>query len=165
MAPVWIPAYVGIGSNLDDPATRVRAAFGELEKLPGTRLLGCSHLYRNPPMGPPDQPWYVNAVAGMLTTLEARDLLRALHDIERAHGRERQDHLRWGPRRIDLDLLVFGRLQSADPGITVPHPGIPERNFVLFPLAEVAPYLQIPGMGPVAALTAALDSASLERVG
>ncbi|MGE0486619.1 MAG: 2-amino-4-hydroxy-6-hydroxymethyldihydropteridine diphosphokinase [Gammaproteobacteria bacterium] len=152
--------YIGLGSNLDDPAGHVRQAFVALDELPDTRLVGRSRLYRNPPMGPQDQPDYVNAVCALDTTLAAAVLLEALHSVERAQGRVR-DGRRWGPRTLDLDLLVYGKLEIARPGLHVPHPGIAERAFVLVPLAEIAPALDIPGLGPVTALLDAIDRTSV----
>lgn len=107
-------------------------------------------------MGPVAQPDFVNACAGMLTTLEPEALLSELQRIERDHGR-RRDGERWGPRTLDLDLLVCGKRTLASDALTLPHPGIAERNFVLLPLAEIAPGLSIPGVGHVAVLSAAID--------
>ena len=160
----WIPAYVGVGSNLNDPAQQVRRAFAALEQIPDTRLVSTSALYQNPPMGPADQPDYVNAVAAVSTTLTASALLSELLAIEQHAGRQRNDALPWGPRIIDLDLLVFGDRIIDDPELTIPHPGISERNFVLFPLLEVAPDLSIPGLGPVSGLAGRIDGSSLRRV-
>jgi len=106
----WVPAWIGLGSNLDDPEAKIRWALGELGRLPGTRLHCHSRLYRNPPMGPPDQPDFVNAAAGLLTQLEPRALLDAMQAIERAAGRDRVRTPRWGPRPLDLDLLLYGEL-------------------------------------------------------
>lgn len=150
------PAYIGLGSNLDDPAAQIRKALGALECLPGTRCVAASRLYRNPPMGPQDQPDYVNAVAALETNLNADELLAALQGIERAQGRVRAAQ-RWGPRRIDLDLLVYGTARIARPGLHVPHPGIAERAFVLVPLAEIAPTLHVPGFGALQDLLARTD--------
>ena len=161
---LWIPVYVGLGSNLDDPEQQVREALRELSSLPATRLIRSSRLYRNPPMGPVDQPDYVNAVAHLLTSLTARELLAELQRLERRHGRVRQDADRWGPRRLDLDLLTYGSSTIDEPGLQVPHPGIRERNFVLFPLLEIAPALEIPGLGAVTELAAALDDADLSPI-
>ncbi|MEQ8661078.1 MAG: 2-amino-4-hydroxy-6-hydroxymethyldihydropteridine diphosphokinase [Gammaproteobacteria bacterium] len=156
-APAPRPAYVGLGSNLDDPAAQVRKALDALACLPGTRRVAASRLYRNPPMGPQDQPDYVNAVAALETTLDADTLLAELQGIERAQGRVRGAE-RWGPRRIDLDLLVYDTARIARAGLNVPHPGVAERAFVLVPLAEIAPALEIPGVGQVACLLAHIDT-------
>lgn len=148
-----VPAYIGLGSNLSDPVRQVRGALTALGRLPDSCLVAVSRLYRNPPMGPAEQPDYVNAVARLDTRLSPRALLQALLAIEEAQGRVRGTE-RWGPRTLDLDLLVYGALELREPGLVVPHPGVPERSFVLYPLHEIAPELHIPGMGPVAGLRA-----------
>jgi 2-amino-4-hydroxy-6-hydroxymethyldihydropteridine diphosphokinase len=160
----WMPAYIGIGSNLDDPVQQVRTAIALLGGLPVSRLVATSPLYSNPPMGPRDQPDYVNAVAGLLTMQEPEALLLQLQALENRLGRVRQAGDRWGPRIIDLDLLVYGGLQRSVPGLNLPHPGIFERNFVLFPLSDIAPALHVPGQGIVAAMAARLDKTGLRRV-
>jgi len=162
---IRIPACVGIGSNLNDPVRQVRRAIARLRELPDTTVHRVSSLYRNPPMGPPDQPDFVNAVALLQTALEPRALLNELQDIERRQGRDRRGGERWGPRRIDLDILTYGSRTIAEAGLTIPHPGIPERNFVLFPLLEVAPDLNVPGHGPVRRLAAMVDGSTLARLG
>lgn len=146
-------AFVGLGSNLDDPAAQVAAALRALARLPESRLLSQSRRYRNPPMGPADQPDYVNAVAEVETGLDPHALLDALLAVETAQGRHRTGE-RWGPRVLDLDLLLYGDRCIEDARLTVPHPGMHERNFVLYPLQEIAPDLQIPGLGSLAALCA-----------
>jgi len=161
--PRWVPAYVALGSNLDDPAVQVARAMDALGELPHTRLVLRSSLYRSRPFGPVEQPDFVNAVAGLLTSLEPAALLASLQDLETRLGRERPA-VRWGPRRIDLDLLVQGSVRVAQPGLELPHPGIAERAFVLAPLAEIAPDLDVPGVGRVGALLAQLDSSGLERL-
>jgi 2-amino-4-hydroxy-6-hydroxymethyldihydropteridine diphosphokinase len=138
---------VAIGSNLHDPPARVREAFAHLAALPATRLVRRSRLYRSRPMGPQDQPDFVNAAAGLLTQLSARELLGGLIGIESAMGRMRQE--RWGPRVIDLDLVWLLGETVDEPGLTLPHPGVSTRNFVLYPLADIAPTLSIPGHGNV----------------
>lgn len=135
-------AYIGLGSNLDDPVAQVRRAFDALATLPATILRRRSSLYETPPLGPPDQPRYVNAVAELETTLAPHDLLDELQRIEHAHRRVRKEH--WGPRTLDLDLLVYGAAQLDDSRLRVPHPGLALRAFVLLPLAEIAPTLVIP---------------------
>lgn len=138
---------MAIGSNLDDPRERVLEAFERLAALPATRSLLLSGLYRTRPMGPQDQPYFVNAVAGLLTQLGAREMLDGLLRTEQAMGRNRQE--RWGPRVIDLDLVWMLGESIDEPGLTVPHPGVSTRNFVLYPLADIAPTLAIPGHGTV----------------
>ncbi len=159
--PIWIPACIGIGSNLGDPVHQVRSGLSALALLPETRVVLQSSLYRNPPMGQPD---YVNAVAIVLTTLAPRRLLDGLQHVERDHGRHRISEQRWGPRQLDLDLLTYAWRRVDEDGLHIPHPGIPARNFVLLPLLEVAPLLQIPGVGSVWKLAAAMDASTLERI-
>jgi 2-amino-4-hydroxy-6-hydroxymethyldihydropteridine diphosphokinase len=156
MVPFWRPAYVAIGSNLNHPQARVQEAFERLATLPATRLLHRSRLYRTRPMGPQDQPDFVNAAAGLLTQLGARQLLQSLLQIETGMGRSRQQ--RWGPRVIDLDLVWMHGETIDEPGLTVPHPGVSTRNFVLYPLADIAPTLAIPGHGKVSDLLRAVGN-------
>lgn len=153
---VWVPAYVGVGSNVGNPAGQVLKAFAALGALPQTRLVSTSALYRTRPMGPVAQDDFVNAVAGLLTRLPADGLLAALRDIESASGRVRAE--RWGPRTLDLDLLVFGAQRIESNELAVPHPGLADRIFVLRPLADIAPELDVPGVGRVAALLAKLPA-------
>lgn len=150
----WVPAYVGIGSNLDQPARQVHLALAALAGLPDTRLVSHSATLRNPALGSQPQPEFFNAVAGLLTYLEPLTLLEELLALERRQGRDRSAGLRWGPRRIDLDLLVYGDVTLDTERLKVPHPGIVARNFVLLPLLEIAPALRIPGLGPVWRLAA-----------
>jgi 2-amino-4-hydroxy-6-hydroxymethyldihydropteridine diphosphokinase len=147
MPLLWRPAYVGIGSNLGSPRERVLEAIERMSVLPATRMLLRSHLYLSRPMGPKDQPDFVNAAAGVLTQLGPRELLQELLGIELHMGRDRRE--RWGPRVIDLDLLWMVDAAVDEPGLTVPHPGVSMRNFVLYPLADIAPTLNIPKIGPV----------------
>jgi 2-amino-4-hydroxy-6-hydroxymethyldihydropteridine diphosphokinase len=150
MNALWRAAYVAIGSNLNSPAERVREAFERLIALPAVNSLKRSRLYLSVPMGPQDQPQFVNAAAGFLTQVSARHLLEQLLGIERDMGRDR--NTRWGPRVIDLDLLWMVDVVVDEPGLTVPHPGVSMRNFVLYPLTDIAPELTIPGLGTVHAL-------------
>ncbi len=159
----WYPAYVGLGSNLDRPARQVAQAFELLDEIPKTRLVLRSSLYRSTPFGGVEQPDFVNAAAALLTGLAAMDLLTALQAIERRQGRDR-DGARWGPRVLDLDLLVYAGATLDEPGLKVPHPGIAERNFVLLPLVEIAPELVIPGLGRVAELPVDTDEPTISRV-
>lgn len=152
----WRPGYVGIGSNLGDPVRHVQDAFEALAQLPDSGSFARSGLWRSAPVGPAGQPDYVNAVAAFVTRLEPMDLLRRLQAIEDAAGRQRQAE-RWGPRTLDLDLLVLGRLVVDEPVLTLPHPRIAERNFVLLPLAEIAPSLNVPRQGTVARLLAGVS--------
>jgi 2-amino-4-hydroxy-6-hydroxymethyldihydropteridine diphosphokinase len=159
----WYPAYIGLGSNLEQPERQIREALDLLDRVPGTRLVARSSLYRSAPLGGIEQPDFVNAVAGALTILQPVDLLAALQDIERQRGRER-DGTRWGPRVVDLDLLVYGGRTIDEPELTVPHPGIAMRNFVLLPLGEIAPELVIPGLGRVASLTVDTHEPDISRI-
>lgn len=158
--PRPVLAYIGLGSNLDDPRAQVERASRTLQKLdPAMRL---SSLYMSAPMGPQDQPHFINAVAEMRTCLSPEALLDELQAIEQAHGRKRDQH--WGPRTLDLDLLVYGDEKISTPRLVVPHPGLPERAFVLYPLAELAPALRIPECGTAAALAARLPGNDVERL-
>jgi 2-amino-4-hydroxy-6-hydroxymethyldihydropteridine diphosphokinase len=148
---VWQPAYVGLGSNLQEPRAQVAKAFDRLGSIAGTRAIVLSPLYGSKPFGPVAQPDFVNAVAGLLTQLPAEELLAQLRALEQALGRP-ASHEKWGPRVIDLDLLAYGRARHESPLLVLPHPGIAERNFVLHPLAAIAPDLDVPGLGRVASL-------------
>ena len=152
MRALWRPAYVGVGGNLEQPRERVVEAIGRVSQLPDTRVELRSRLYLTHPMGPQDQPDFVNAVVGLLTRMGPRELLEALLGIERSMGRDRQE--RWGPRIIDLDLIWMVGEVIDEPGLTLPHPGVSERNFVLYPLCDIAPQLMIPGHGKVVDLRA-----------
>nr|WP_296897041.1 2-amino-4-hydroxy-6-hydroxymethyldihydropteridine diphosphokinase [Thiohalocapsa sp.] len=148
--------YIGLGANLDDPRAHVERAAAELMDLPASRLEQVSWLYRTAPVGPADQPDYINAAARLVTRLPPRALLAALQAIERRHGRVR-DGTRWGPRTLDLDMLLFGARHAVWPGLRLPHPEIHRRAFVLVPLADVAPaVLDIPGQGRLETLRAAV---------
>ena len=159
----WRPAYVGIGSNLSDPEHQVRRALAALVGLPESRFVVASPLYRTQPLGDVVQPVFVNAVAGLLTRRTPDELLEDLRALERTLGRE-PPRERWGPRLIDLDLLVVGRETRATGSLTLPHPGIAERDFVLHPLADIAPDLDVPGLGRVAALRERVTNRGLERL-
>lgn len=158
-----VVAYIGLGSNLDEPRRQVSRALEELAALPRTRLLNRSSLYRSAPLGPQDQPHYINAVAAVETELAAAELLTALQRLEAEHGRQRGAE-RWGPRTLDLDLLLYGRELIETPELCVPHPGLSVRNFVLYPLLEIAPHLAVPAMGSVAELAAACGTEGLEKL-
>ncbi len=147
----WQPAYIAIGSNLQDPRAQVLQAHERLALVPATRVILRSPLYGTRPFGPVAQPDFVNAVAGVLTQLDSLQLLREIRSIETALGRPAVRE-RWGPRVADLDLIVYGRERRSDPDLTLPHPGVVERNFVLYPLADIAPDLDVPGLGRVAEL-------------
>jgi 2-amino-4-hydroxy-6-hydroxymethyldihydropteridine diphosphokinase len=158
-----VVAFIGLGSNLQAPRRQVTTAFGELGLLPYSRLLARSSLYRSDPMGPADQPDYINAVAKLETMLTPQALLDAMLAIERAHGRIR-GATRWGPRTLDLDLLAYGDRVIDEPRLRVPHVGIAERPFVLLPLAEIAPDYDVPGRGRVGDLVAACPATGIQRL-
>ena len=138
-------AFIGLGSNLEDPRSQLQLAFDELDGLPETRLVARSSLYRSAPLGYPDQPEFVNAVAEIATALTPQTLLQALLQIEHRHGRERT--FRNAPRTLDLDVLLYDDTQLHEHGLTIPHPQMHLRAFVLQPLLEIAPDAGIPGMG------------------
>ena len=152
----WRPAYIGIGSNLDSPRNQVEQAISSIAQLDDCFLAAKSSLYRSAPMGSLDQPDYLNAVVAIMTVLTSRTLLEKLQEIERDQGRTR-DGERWGPRTLDLDLLVHGNTVIAEPDLSVPHPGLAERNFVLLPFAEIAPHVVVPGLGRISELCQKLD--------
>jgi 2-amino-4-hydroxy-6-hydroxymethyldihydropteridine diphosphokinase len=162
----WWPVYIGIGSNIDSPEDHVTQAIESLAGLPGSILVSASGLYRSSPMGPVDQPDFINAVVALLTQANACDLLQQLHGIERDHGRVRNGE-RWGPRTLDLDLLAYAGHVINEEDLTVPHPGIAERNFVLLPWQEIAPTYRVPGRADIAAMAAriSLTEPRIERIG
>jgi 2-amino-4-hydroxy-6-hydroxymethyldihydropteridine diphosphokinase len=147
MNSLWRPAYVAIGSNLKSPRERVLEATERMSALATSRVVLRSRLYLTRPMGPQDQPDFVNAAVGLLTQLSPRELLAGLLDIECRMGRDRRQ--RWGPRVIDLDLLWMVDSAVDEPSLTLPHPGVSSRNFVLYPLSDIAPTINIPGHGIV----------------
>lgn len=154
-------AYVGLGANLGDPVAQVRAAIAAIAKLPDTRLVAASSLYRTAPIGYLDQPDFVNAVVAIDTRLEAEALLRELRGVEAAHGRARP--FPNAPRTLDLDLLLYGAETIATDKLAVPHPRMHERAFVLAPLAEIAPDACVPGRGTAATLLAALPDQGVRK--
>lgn len=156
-------AYIALGSNLGDARGQVTSAFAALAQLPGTTLQGRSALYLTPPWGVLDQPPFINAVAHIDTALAPHDLLDALLAVERQAGRVR-DGERWGPRTLDLDVLHMDGVALDDDRLTLPHPRIAERAFVLLPLNDLAPRLLLPGQGRVGELLQALDTTGCERL-
>jgi len=158
-----IPVYIGLGSNLDGPPGQIRRAIAELGALPHTRLLARSHLYKSRPLGPQDQPDYFNAVAMLATEYPPLELLQSLQNLEEKHGRRRAGETHWGARNLDLDILVYGDMRMHTPELTLPHPGMHTRSFVLYPLAELAPTLMIPGHGQVQALRDRCHTPVIER--
>lgn len=151
--PLSVRAVIGLGANLDHPAQQIERALAALTRLPQTRLVAHSGCYVTAPQGYVDQPDFINAVALVDTTLAPRALLDALLALELEHGRERSH--RDAPRTLDLDLLLYGDAQFVEPGLTIPHPRMHQRAFVLAPLAKLAPTLVIPAAGPVSACLAA----------
>jgi 2-amino-4-hydroxy-6-hydroxymethyldihydropteridine diphosphokinase len=156
-------AYIGIGSNLAEPARQIRSAHAALCETPGIAVQALSSLYRNPPVGPQDQPDYVNAVIAVETALAPHDLLHALQAIENRQGRIRTQE-RWGARTLDLDLLLYGAQQIHTDELTVPHPRLGERAFVLIPLYEIAPDLTVPGLGTLSALAAKYADNDMQKL-
>ena len=163
----WQPVYVGLGSNLDGPVQQIETAFELLQNIPQTRFLARSPLYRSAPFGEIEQPDFVNAAAALLTQLAADDLLAEFKKIERTRGRKRGGP-RWGPRILDLDLLLYSDDIIEEPGLSVPHPGIAERNFVLLPLrdlaSDLAPDLIIPGLGRLASISVNEQEPRITRI-
>ena len=139
-------SYIGLGSNLGDPEMQLTSALAALNGIPDTDLVRCSSFYRSKPLGPGDQPDFINAVALLDSGLTAIALLARLQSIENRQGRVRGG-IQWGPRTIDLDMLLYGAEIIDEPGLIVPHPEMRHRNFVLIPLLELAPGIEIPGLG------------------
>lgn len=159
---MMVTAFIGLGANLDDPVTQINLAMGELAKLPECRLTARSSLYVSAPVGYTDQPDFINAAAAMETHLSPRSLLSALLDIEHHHGRNRS--FRNAPRTLDLDLLLYGNAHFHEEGLTLPHPRMHERAFVLMPLLEIAPGLIIPGCGRIDLLLGLCASQDVRRM-
>lgn len=155
-------AWIGLGSNLDAPRRHVETALAELDQLPLCHCLRHSRLYRSAPVGPADQPDFINAVALVATRLSPLALLDQLQALEQRHGRERGR--RWGPRTLDLDLLLFDDRQLALPRLTLPHPELANRAFVLRPLAELAPQLRLPDGRNIASLASAVAADDLQPI-
>lgn len=170
MGPVYrVPhvAWLGLGSNLGGrwgarPDAQLRVAITQVRRLPGVRVTASSSIYRSPPMGPADQPDYANAVVCIESRLSAPALLAAVKRLERRAGRDPLGR-RWGERALDIDLLTVDTLLLQQPGLTLPHPGITERPFVLAPWAEIAPDWVLPGAGTVAECAARLPHAVIQR--
>ncbi len=160
-APVTT-AFIGLGSNLADPLNQVRQALTELESISNTRVTARSSLYRTAPVGYLEQPDFINAVVSVQTTLKPQALLAALLAIENRHGRRRT--MRDAPRTLDLDLLLYGEEVLDQDGLTLPHPRLHERAFVLAPLAEIAPEAIVPGRGLVRDLLEVAGCKGVSRV-
>ncbi len=162
LLPQAVDLYIGLGSNLDNPLQQVRQALIELAQLPYCKLIQHSQLYRSDPLGPQDQPDYINAVAQLRTQLQPEPLLDQLQALELRHHRIRRQH--WGARTLDLDILLFGDLQIDSERLQVPHPYIAERSFVLYPLQEIAPALRFPNGDSITQLIARCDRGTLAPV-
>lgn len=158
---MMVTAYIGLGANLEDPAAQVELALNELARLPESRLAARSSLYASAPVGYANQPDFINAAAALETRLSPRALLEALLGIEHRHGRNRT--FRNAPRTLDLDLLLYGAAHFHEEHLTLPHPRMHERAFVLLPLLEIAPALEIPGMGRADGLLALCGNQSVHR--
>ncbi len=158
--PHSVECYIGLGSNLDNPAARLDAALVALDTIPDTKLVQHSSYYRSKPLGPSGQPDYLNAVARLACGLPARQLLGQLQAIENDQGRVRNGP-RWGARTLDLDILLYGDEIIDEPELVVPHPQLKHRNFVLMPLLELAPDLDLPGLGRAAEWLARVGHAGI----
>ena len=155
--------YIALGSNLADPVAQIKSARTSITSLAGVQELAFSSLYHSLPMGPQNQPDYVNAVMSVATNLLPIDLLRCLQNIENDHGRVRKVE-RWGARTLDLDILMYGDQEIDLPDLTIPHKGLAERAFVLYPLFEIAPEIVVPGKGPITELVAKCPLSGLRRM-
>ncbi len=154
--------FIGLGSNLSDPVQQVLIAMEALEKIPETSVIQQSSLYASPPMGPQDQPDYINAVVELNSELSAHELLDELQSIEQNQGRVRLRH--WGERTLDLDIIVYGEKEIDDDRLHIPHKGLADRAFVLYPLAEIAPDLVIPKFGNINDLVQSCARAGLNKI-
>jgi 2-amino-4-hydroxy-6-hydroxymethyldihydropteridine diphosphokinase len=157
-----VRCFIGLGSNLEQPRQQLVRAFSELASLTSSKLTSKSSLYTSKPLGPQDQPDYINAVAELETSLPALTLLSSMQAIESEHQRVRKEH--WGPRTLDLDLLLYGQETISVEQLIVPHPEMVKRNFVLYPLFEIAPELNIPGLGSLQNLLAKFEDSDLQKL-
>ena len=165
MSPLkpWVEAYIGLGSNLGNPLEHIHSARLTIKDMPEIAEMAFSPLYASHPVGPQDQPDYVNAVLHIKTSLSAADLLKELQHIENSHGRERL--VRWGARTLDLDILLYDQQTINEPNLQIPHPEMPKRAFVLYPLADIANLeLLVPGMGRLSELLEACPAEGLSRM-
>lgn len=159
-----IRAFLGMGGNVGDVPTTLAEAMWAIDSLPQTSIRAQSSFYRTPPWGRTDQPEFINAVVELQTRLAPRVLLNYLLEIETRFGRDRSESEKWGPRELDLDLLTFGDESIDEPGMHIPHPHLHERAFVLVPLSEIAPSLEIPGVGIVSELLANVSVDGIEAI-
>lgn len=159
---MWTKTFIGLGSNLNQPIQQIISALNALRLLPNSQFINHSSLYRTPPLGPPNQPAYINAVAVLATQLTPIELLTQLHIIENIHGRIRSD-IRWEARSLDLDILLYGQLIVKQPQLIIPHPRLHQRAFVLIPLMEIASgELWIPNVGRLHELLKLCDYTGIE---
>jgi len=159
-----VRSFVALGSNLQKPRFQVERGLGLIAQSQHMELLNFSGLYSTEPMGPSDQPGYVNAVCEILTSMTAGQLLDALQAIEQKSGRQRNG-VRWGPRTLDLDILLYANNKVASARLTIPHPGLLERSFVLIPLLEIAPDIEVPGVGAAADFLPEVTDYGIKRLG
>ncbi len=157
-----VRGYLGLGSNLNNPYLQLQQALASLHAMPEIDLTRISPFYRSLPIGPGEQPDYCNAVVEIHTALSPLDLLEVLQAIEMAQGRDRRNVERWSPRTLDIDVLLYGDSVIDEARLTVPHPEMKNRNFVLTPLADIAAELEVPGLGLVGKLAAALGKEGLQ---
>lgn len=158
-----IQCFLGLGSNLNTPLAQLKTAINALAQVPLIDVVAASSFYQSLPMGPSEQPDYINAVVEVHTQLACTALLKATQKIELEHGRVRKDE-RWGPRTLDIDILLYGQQIINEPNLIVPHYGMKQREFVLYPLAELAPELILPCNTPIKTLLAKVDSNGLKRL-
>lgn len=159
-----VRAFVGLGANVGEVEMTLAEACMAIDALPQTSIRQQSPWFRSPPWGRTDQPEFTNGVIELQTRLVATELMERLLEIEERFGRVREPGERWGPRTLDLDLLVYGEDSIDEPGLKVPHPSLHERAFVLLPLSRIAPTLEIPGLGRVDALLAGVDATGLREL-
>ncbi|MAJ91417.1 MAG: 2-amino-4-hydroxy-6-hydroxymethyldihydropteridine diphosphokinase [Legionellales bacterium] len=155
-------AYIGLGSNMNSPVKQIKSAITSIEEIISTKIIGMSSLYKSKPVGPQNQDDYINAVIKIETKLVPYQLLECLHDIEEKHGRIRKEH--WGPRILDLDILIFGNEIMVDEKLTIPHPEIENRSFVLAPLIEIDPDCIIPKKGLASDLLATIGKDNIVQI-
>jgi 2-amino-4-hydroxy-6-hydroxymethyldihydropteridine diphosphokinase len=153
--------YIGLGSNIEQPFLQIKKAIKALDELPETVVVRDSGYFKSWPMGPKDQPDYINAVLEIETTIDAIDLLKYCQQIEQQHGRIKLRH--WGERTIDLDILLYADQQIKTENLTVPHPGILQRDFVYLPLLKLNPEVNVPGFGPLSSAVELADRQSIKK--
>ena len=158
-----ISSYIGLGSNLDDPQTQLLNALVALNNIPITQLVKYSSFYKTQPLGIVDQPDFINAVVALETDLSAIDLLDHLQSIENQQGRVRNG-IPWGPRQLDMDILLYGNDNIDHSRLKVPHPEMCRREFVLFPLHEIAPWVKLPGIGAIEKLLPKMDASKIKKL-